>query len=319
MKTLALRTLTALVGLIVLIGAVRFGVPWITVLVLLAAVLGLREFYRLCPAENLTVTPANIAEESTSSSTSRSISSSPLGETPDKPAALPLALGALWVIALVLGGQAATGPAHFWVISLVVFAAGAFISLLWLIAFYRGRKPGLTAAYLIGGPVYLGFLLAHALTLAEVGDIGPVYELGRNWLLFALLVTFATDTGAYLSGRAIGKHKMAPTVSPNKTWEGAVGGFIGAVIAALILDQFLNLGLARWQPPLIGATVGIVAQVGDLFESRLKRLSQVKDTGSIIPGHGGILDRLDSLLVTIPTVYYFLIVVFKPVGAMFKP
>ena len=287
MKTLALRTLTALVGLIVLIGAVRFGVPWITVLVLLAAVLGLREFYRLCPAENLTVTPANTAEESTSSSTSSSLS----GETPDKPAALPLALGALWVIALVLGGQAATGPGHFWVISLVIFAAGAFISLLWLIAFYRGRKLRLTAAYLIGGPVYLGFLLAHALTLAEVGDIGPVYELGRNWLLFALLVTFATDTGAYLTGRAIGKHKMAPTVSPNKTWEGAVGGFIGAVIAALALDQFLNLGLARWQPPLIGATVGIVAQAGDLFESRLKRISRVKDTGSIIPGHGGILAR----------------------------
>ena len=307
MKTLALRTLTALVGLIVLIGAVRFGVPWITVLVLLAAVLGLREFYRLCPAENLTVTPANTAEESTSSSTSSSLS----GETPDKPAALPLALGALWVIALVLGGQAATGPGHFWVISLVIFAAGAFISLLWLIAFYRGRKLRLTAAYLIGGPVYLGFLLAHALTLAEVGDIGPVYELGRNWLLFALLVTFATDTGAYLTGRAIGKHKMAPTVSPNKTWEGAVGGFIGAVIAALALDQFLNLGLARWQPPLIGATVGIVAQAGDLFESRLKRISQVKDTGSSIPGHGGILDRLDSLLITIPAVYYLAVLTLR--------
>ena len=98
-----------------------------------------------------------------------------------------------------------------------------------------------------------------------------------------------------------------------------MGGFVGSIGAALLLDQFFNLGLAptswftawNWQPPLIGATVGIVAQAGDLLESKLKRLSQVKDTGSLIPGHGGLLDRLDSLLITIPAVYYLAVLTLR--------
>jgi phosphatidate cytidylyltransferase len=161
----------------------------------------------------------------------------------------------------------------------------------------------------MGGPVYVGFLLAHALLLRESGGAS---DLGRNWLLFALLVTFATDTGAFFVGRSMGRHRMLPGISPNKTWEGALGGFILAVIAALALGSLLDLGLERWQHAAIGATVGVVSQVGDLFESKLKRISQVKDAGSIIPGHGGILDRLDSLLVSIPTVYYLVILVFEP-------
>ena len=153
------------------------------------------------------------------------------------------------------------------------------------------------------------FLLSHALVLREMGES---VNLGRDWLLFALLVTFATDTGAFLTGRAIGRYKMAPAISPNKTWEGAIGGFILAVLASLALGQLLNLELAHWQQGLIGATVGVVSQLGDLSESTLKRVSQVKDAGSIIPGHGGILDRVDSLVLSIPAVYYLLNLVFKP-------
>ena len=137
--------------------------------------------------------------------------------------------------------------------------------------------------------------------------------MGRNWLILALFCTFATDTGAYLVGRAIGRRPMAPSISPNKTWEGAAGGFLAAIAAAVLLDYLLNLGLARdqwnWQAPLIGATVGLVAQAGDLLESRLKRLSQVKDSGGLMPGHGGLLDRLDSLLLTLPAAYYLAVAV----------
>ena len=240
---------------------------------------------------------------------------------------LPFFLGALWVIAFIIGGAAANGPLHFAGISLGILVGGAFGGLLWIIAFYRGENWPVAAAYLVVGPLYLGWLLAHVLLLVQVGDNypggdlgnylggdlsrGDGYELGRNWLLLALLTTFATDTGAYLVGRAIGRHPMAPAISPNKTWEGAIGGFVGAVAAALLMGQFFNLGLSpaawNWQLPLIGATVGIAAQAGDLLESRLKRLAQVKDAGSLMPGHGGLLDRLDSLLLTIPVVYYLVI------------
>ena len=242
---------------------------------------------------------------------------------------LPFFLGALWVIAFIIGGAAANGPLHFAGISLGILIGGAFGGLLWLIAFYRGENWPVAAAYLVVGPLYLGWLLAHVLLLVQVGDNyaggdlgnylgvggdlgrGDGYELGRNWLLLALLTTFATDTGAYLVGRAIGRHPMAPSISPNKTWEGAIGGFVGAIAAALLVGQFFNLGLSpaawNWQLPLIGATVGIAAQAGDLLESRLKRLAQVKDAGSLMPGHGGLLDRLDSLLLTIPVVYYLVI------------
>lgn len=164
-------------------------------------------------------------------------------------------------------------------------------------------------AYLLAGPVYVGFLLAHALALTGM-DGGT--NLGRSWLLFALLVTFATDTGAFFVGRSVGRHPLAPGTSPHKTWEGAIGGFAVAMVAALALGRVLELGLGSWQQAVMGATVGVTAQAGDLVESRLKRISQVKDAGSIIPGHGGILDRLDSLLLSVPTVYYLLSLVFIP-------
>ncbi len=326
------RSLTALVGLLILFIALWSGVLWVFLLVSLAAILGVREFYRLRPPDN-PLPPRESPREGegeVEQGPARPLSlylypgdklhwvirdqdpPARLQSSPGpRPAPLPFPLGAMWVIAFVIGGAAANGPLPFAAISLGLLICGGFVALLWLIAFYRGENWLAAAAYLVGGPVYVGFLLAHVLLLVQVGDSGGDsygYELGRNWLLFALLATFATDTGAYLIGRTIGRHPLAPTISPNKTWEGAAGGFAGALIAAVLLDYFLALGLARetwnWQPPLIGATVGVAAQAGDLWESKLKRWAGVKDSGSLMPGHGGLLDRLDSLLVTIPVTYY---------------
>ena len=141
---------------------------------------------------------------------------------------------------------------------------------------------------------------------------------GRSWVLPSLIaVVWATDTGAYLTGRTLGKHAMAPSISPNKTWEGAAGGFLSAIVTAIALGLIfeavspLDLAVPRWQQIIIGATVGGLAQWGDLFESKLKRISNVKDTGSIIPGHGGVLDRLDSILISVPAVYYLVSPVFS--------
>jgi phosphatidate cytidylyltransferase len=279
---LALRVLTALVGIPILISAIWWGAPWLTITVALAALLGIRELYHLYNTTDYHVNDSR----------------------------LPLPLGALWVVAFALGGEAASELINFLLISLGISLGGAFAALLWLIAFYRGQYLPRAVIYLMGGPVYIGFLLAHALFLREIGGDGS--NLGRNWLLVALLATFATDSGAFLVGRSLGRHPLAPSISPSKTWEGAVGGFIFAVAATLALGQLLDLGLSRWQTSLIGATVGVVSQLGDLFESKLKRISNVKDAGNIIPGHGGILDRLDSLLVSIPVTYYLVDLVFKP-------
>ena len=105
---------------------------------------------------------------------------------------------------------------------------------------------------------------------------------------------------------------MAPNVSPNKTWEGSAGGFVSAVGAALILGLVLGLEVSIWKQITIGAVVGVVSQWGDLIESKIKRIANLKDSGSIIPGHGGILDRLDSILLALPAVYYLLVTAFAP-------
>lgn len=269
------RVAAAVVGIPILVSAIWWGSPWLTLLLVLVVPVAVRELYRLAPSSGT---------------------------------ALPVPLGMLWGISFIVGGQAASGLDNFLIISAGVFLAGTFVSLLWIVAFYHGQNLPTTAAYLIGGPVYVGFLLSHALALRELGDGA---ELGRNFLLLAVLVTFATDSGAFFVGRALGRHQMAPSISPNKTWEGAVGGFVLAVVVALVLGIGLDLPLPRWQLAIIGATVGVVSQVGDILESKLKRISNVKDAGSLIPGHGGILDRLDSLLLSIPTVYYLLVVLFE--------
>lgn len=291
------RSLTALVGIPVVVGAIWLGAPWLTVLVLAAGVAGIGEFYRLTPA---VIGP------------------------------LPLVLGAAWAVALLSGAQAASGRDNFLIISGGVMAAGSFAALLWFIAFYRGSGAALTGnylagfCYLLGGPVYVGFLLSHALMLRELTNTSVIgfgltgvelagsADLGRSWLLFALLVVFATDTGAYLVGRSVGRRQMAPSISPNKTWEGSLGGFVSAVAAALVLGLVLDLGIPAWQQAVIGGVVGVVGQWGDLIESKLKRIADMKDAGSIIPGHGGLLDRLDSILLTLPAVYYLVVNVFVP-------
>ena len=354
------RILTAAVGLPILFAALWWGgILGIVLLTLLAALLGLREFYRMFPRESPQPAAESAAEQNPldtnplpgqpqPAAQSAAAEQNPLTANPlpgqSEPAAesatdqnplplnllkgqpqpaqsLPLALGMLWVAALVLGGWVADGTRQFWILSLLILAGGAFLSLLWLLACYHGRRVAATAAWLFGGPVYVGFLLAHIPLLAQIGDTGDLagygygYELGRSWLLFALLTTFATDSGAYFVGRLTGRHKMAPQLSPGKTWEGAAGGLAAAASAALLLSllpqQYLNLGLDGWQPALVGMAVGIAAQGGDLLESALKRLAGVKDAGALFPGHGGMLDRLDSLLLTLPLVYYLTLLAFR--------
>lgn len=152
------------------------------------------------------------------------------------------------------------------------------------------------------GTLYIGIPCLAVLWLRDKPDIG------RDLVLALLAVVWATDIGAYFTGRLVGGPKLAPSMSPNKTWSGAVGGLVAAVAAGVAVALWSGrLGLV----PAVALSVGtaIAAEIGDLIESVLKRRFTVKDTGSLIPGHGGFMDRLDSLLLAAPVVAVVVLVV----------
>lgn len=154
------------------------------------------------------------------------------------------------------------------------------------------------------GLILVAFPLSFAVRLHGTGREGPLL------LLFAMVIVWVGDTAAYFVGRSIGKHALAPHLSPKKTWEGTVASFLGSLIVALIFVRFMTVPL----PHLLAmAAVGNVAgQVGDLLESAYKRSAGVKDSGSLLPGHGGILDRIDALILAIPVVWYYWLLIYSP-------
>jgi phosphatidate cytidylyltransferase len=154
------------------------------------------------------------------------------------------------------------------------------------------------------GLILVAFPLSFAIRLHGTGRRGP-------WLLlFALVVTWVGDSAAYFAGRSIGKHKLVPHLSPNKTWEGTVASFLGSLFVGMVFAWLMMLPL----PHMLGmAAVGNVAgQAGDLLESAYKRSAGMKDSGSILPGHGGVLDRIDALILAIPVVWYYWILIYSP-------
>ena len=154
------------------------------------------------------------------------------------------------------------------------------------------------------GLILVAFPLSYAIRLHGAGTQGPAM------LLFAMVIIWVGDTAAYFVGRSFGKYKLAPHLSPNKTWEGTVASFLGSLIVAVVFARFMTVPLAH----LLGmAAVGNVAgQVGDLLESAYKRSAGIKDSGSILPGHGGVLDRIDALILAIPVVWYYWILIYSP-------
>jgi phosphatidate cytidylyltransferase len=151
---------------------------------------------------------------------------------------------------------------------------------------------------LILGLLYVPFLLAHFLLMHSMQE-------GRLWILFTLVLTYCGDTAAFYAGRAWGRKKLAPEISPSKTVEGGAGAIIGSIAGALFFQFFFLPQLPALQAFVLGTAVGIIGQMGDLFESMLKRSAEVKDSGTLIPGHGGLLDRIDSVLFAGPLVYYY--------------
>lgn len=164
--------------------------------------------------------------------------------------------------------------------------------------FHESPRPATDWALTLALTVYLGFLIRFAPLLRE-------HPHGLRWVLAALVTTWVTDSAAYFIGLSVGRHPLAPRLSPKKTWEGAIGGWMVGVIAGAVYLPWLVPGLRPLQAAVLAAAICTVAPLGDLAESMLKRQCGVKDSGRLIPGHGGALDRIDSLLFVFPTVYFF--------------
>jgi phosphatidate cytidylyltransferase len=270
------RIITAAVGVPLVILAIWFGYPWpwFSLLIAAAALAGTYEFYHM----------ANFDRRE------------PL-----------IYLGLLWALALVLSPHYQNTN-----VLPIAITATILVSLIWLLRRSPREKAFCDWAWMMVGALYVGWMLSYWLSLRglKVG-LEDSSEYGRNWVYLAMFTTFANDTGAFFIGRARGKHKLAPAISAAKTWEGAIGGLICAILAAIVIAMVLNLispfTFKYWQIILLGFLVGLFAQLGDLVESLLKRNMGVKESGNLLPGHGGILDRFDSLIFVGAVVYYYVI------------
>jgi phosphatidate cytidylyltransferase len=265
------RLITALWGIPLVIVAVWFDVPilWFVVLAAVCGSLAVFEFYRITGASK------NV----------------------------PLTIfGIVWTLLFIIRPYF---PDQLQLHLLLVSAVG--LSLIMLI--FLPKKEGLFInwAWMLGGVLYIGWLLSYLVALRLEPGTVSYPNLGRDFVFLTLFVTFGSDTAAYFIGKAIGKHKLAPRISPGKTWEGTIAGILGAVIVGWLftLSTPLQLPLNWWQAILLGALVSVFGQLGDLAESLLKRNCDVKDSGGLMPGHGGLLDRLDSILFAGVVVYLF--------------
>jgi phosphatidate cytidylyltransferase len=221
-----------------------------------------------------------------------------------KAARILLVVGGLLGFLAMLATQAAHGL-------VLAFFAAALMAGLFTLRLLSSATQWHQMAALTFGIFYAGYGVASVFHLRAVGDVGLGQNgqpFGPDWLYLTLLVTWSNDTFAYFAGRAFGKHKLYEAVSPNKTWEGFFGGAAGSVgmpfATAFLLFPMFGLetfgGFVFWDLILVGAPAAFLAPLGDLIESRLKRAYEVKDSGNLIPGHGGMLDRIDAIIVVAP-------------------
>lgn len=184
-------------------------------------------------------------------------------------------------------------PAHSAILTgavLVTLGAGLFLK--------REKDTIVDVALTVLGMVYIGWFFSYLLFIRALSEKGA-------YLFFIIGTIWALDIVAYFAGKAFGRHKLWPSVSPNKSVEGAVAGFIFCLIAAYVFGYYAGFEVVH--SLVLGALIGIVAQLSDLVESLIKRDAKVKDSSQLFPGHGGALDRMDSFILAAPVVYYYLV------------
>jgi phosphatidate cytidylyltransferase len=271
------RAISAVVIAVVVIGVFLAGQPWLTLGITALALLASVEVFRLLP-------PAGF----------------PVDLVPGVIFAPLAVLAAGWL------DRAEAWAPLFVALVLIVLAIDAF------------RRPAVRDGFLVwmGGsfgalyPSLLAFLAAIIVVAPAIPEdalLEGYFDAGRSWLLVLVLTVWSFDTFAYLAGRTFKKGRFLNHISPNKTWSGVIGG----TVAAVIVGGLLAAAAGQWLPGglLMGFLVAIAGQAGDVAESMLKRTAGVKDSGHLIPGHGGILDRVDSFLFAAPVVFGYLVVV----------
>jgi len=216
------------------------------------------------------------------------------GRNPDIPVAVT------WSVALVASGHVFADDLASQELGRALAVILATAVLFWQV---RRSRVGIGLAgwrITAAAALYPGGLLAFAPLIRGLDD-------GREWVFLLVLVTFATDTAAFVVGKLIGRTPIAPSISPGKTREGALAGLVAAGLSAVALSSLFDLAASVPAALALGLLMGVAGQAGDLSESRLKRWAKVKDSGTLIPGHGGVLDRLDSIVFNLALVYPFLI------------
>ena len=183
-----------------------------------------------------------------------------------------------------------------WQLSRPLLAAALILSLTWQLLQRETRDALVNWALTLAGALYVGWLAGHFVSLRDLPQ-------GMGWTALALLSTWACDTGAYSVGMAFGRHPFFSHISPHKTWEGAIGGWISCTTVTALVGSFIGVRLGHGL--VLGVAIALAATFGDLAKSLLKRQVGVKDSGHLIPGHGGMLDRIDSLLFSVVVVYYY--------------
>jgi phosphatidate cytidylyltransferase len=271
------RTISAFVIAVVVVAAFLAGQPWLTLGIAALSLVAAWEVFRLLPDAGFPVQPL-------------------------PGIVLPPVLVLLMGLDLVAAG---------W---LVLYAAAVLV----ILAIDGFRRPEVRDGFLawMGGtfgaiyPALLAFMAAILVAAPAIPDDAPLhgyFSAGQTWLLVLVLTVWSFDTFAYLAGRTFKRGRFLNHISPNKTWSGVIGG----TVAAIIVGGVLAAAAGRWLPGglLMGFAVAVAGQAGDVAESMLKRTAGAKDSGDLIPGHGGILDRTDSFLFAAPVVYAYLLIV----------
>ena len=262
-------------GLLIGIGAailVWLGDPWVTVVVCVVSALASYEFYRIVKNENI----------------------QPLTR-----------LGILFSVLFAVSAFVQTHSINYagvssWFTLTLLITSITVIPLLWLLFKQYKEHAFINWGWTVSGVLYTGWLLSFYIHIRAM-------ENGLGWLFLVLGCTALCDIFAYAVGSTLGKHPLASSISGGKTIEGSIGGLIASIVFAVITSLLFNLPLHYWQMILTGVIIAIFAQLGDLVESLLKRNMKTKDTGNVLPGHGGILDRIDSHLIVAPVAYYLII------------
>ena len=217
--------------------------------------------------------------------------------------------GAIWLLAML--------SAYWFGSTKLMFLLG-LVLLCWLMlrtVFFHDKVKPVDSAYALYGLFYIGSGFLALLALRSGSAVSfmsdhfstAMVEPARFFVFLLIFSTWASDTAAFAVGKMMGKVKLCPSISPGKTREGAIGGFVGTLIVAVVFSLIFQFSILH--ALALGIIIGIMAPLGDLAESILKRVSGVKDSGNIIPGHGGVLDRFDSLLFAAPAMYVYLMLV----------